>query len=83
MSYPSQKTYQNHVSRRIPGHQLLDLYEDLARRLFVLMCKPGVDLDGSRDVGKEGRIGSYAGEVHVGYNSQAVKCLACWRSYGG
>jgi hypothetical protein len=42
-----------------------------------------VDLDGSRDVGKEGRIGSYAGEVHVGYNSQAVKCLACWRSYGG
>ena len=80
MSYPSQKTYQNHVSRRIPGHQLLDLYEDLARCDLVLVRKPGVDLDGNRDAGKESRIRRDEDDVRVSPNSQAVKYLVCWES---
>jgi hypothetical protein len=79
-SYLTMETYQNHSSRRILGHQLLDLYEDLARCDLVLVRKPGVDLDGSRDAGKESRIGSDEDDVRVSPNSQAVKYLVCWES---
>jgi hypothetical protein len=53
----------------------LDLGKDLVRCLFVLVCKPGVDLDSIREVGKERGIGGNAVEVNVGMNGQTVKAI--------
>ena len=57
------------------GHQSLDLGKNLIRCLLVLVRKPGVDLDSSRDVGKEGRIGGNEVDFNVGMNGQTVKLL--------
>ena len=69
------KTHQDHIGRRVFGHQPLNLGKDLVRSLLVLVRKPGVNLDSIRDVGKEGRIERNEVDAKIGMNGQTVKIL--------
>jgi len=57
------------------GHQFADFCEDFFCGLLVLLRKPMVYLDASRDVGKQCIIGSNEVGLQVGQFRPAVKYL--------
>lgn len=60
------------------GHQFADFCEDLVCALHVILCKPTVYFDGSREAGKECTIGSNEEDIQVDQDIQAVAYLMCW-----
>ena len=66
----SDETHEDDFSRRVLGHQTLHLCENLTRRLLVLECEAGVNMDGAGYVGKEVRVGVHESEVHVSQHRQ-------------
>jgi hypothetical protein len=67
----SDETHEDDVGRRVPGHQTLHLCENLARRLLVLECEAGVNMDVAGNVGKEVRVGVHEFEVHISQHRQS------------
>ena len=64
------KLYEDDVGRKVLGHQTLHLCENPTRRLLVLECEAGVNMDGAGNVRKEVRVGVHKFEVHVSQHRQ-------------
>jgi hypothetical protein len=56
------------MGRRVLGHQPFDFSKNFWGGLLVLDRETGVELDTTRDVGKESRVGHHVREVQVGQN---------------
>ena len=66
----SDETYEDDVGRKVFGHQTLHLCENLTRRLLVLECEAGVNMDSTGNVRKEVRVRVHKSEVHVSQHRQ-------------